>query len=169
MCVLQSVVLCVCRCTCEPTGGTFPFNFNVKGMLQASGYMGSWCWEGAWITLCVWVCVRERACVCVWRKGEIMNLSIDTYHLLCPTVSCFSFASRVSCECNRSDLLVQRVCFTDTWWVSGAQLQGMYVCVCMCAGRPWTLFSVLLTLSYSEELTKCAILMLFFWSVTLRF
>ncbi len=77
---------------------SFPFNFNVKGMLQASGSMGSWCWEGSTdhpvcVRVCVCVCVRVcacvSACVCVWRKGEIMNLSIDMYHLLCPTVSCF--------------------------------------------------------------------------------
>ena len=50
---------------------SFPFNFNVKGMLQASGSLGLWCWKGAQITLCVCVCVClcvsvcVRACVCV--------------------------------------------------------------------------------------------------------
>lgn len=47
----------------------FPFNFNVKGMLQASGSMGLWFKEGAQITLyvCARVCVRAcvRLCVCV--------------------------------------------------------------------------------------------------------
>lgn len=42
---------------CSPISGRTPFNFNVKGMLQASGSLGSWCvcvgGGGARTALCV--------------------------------------------------------------------------------------------------------------------
>lgn len=66
MCVFQSVAVCVCvqmHMLANRWNSRFPFNFNVKGMLQASGSMGLWFKEGAQITL--YVCVRVCLCVCV--------------------------------------------------------------------------------------------------------
>lgn len=74
---------------------SFPLNFNVKGMLQASGSVGSWCWEGARVTVyaCMCVCVSVYVCVSLEERGEI-NLSIGIYHLLCLTHLFFHFSVR---------------------------------------------------------------------------
>ncbi len=177
--VLEFRRWCVCssQWSCVYAGAHAPFNFNVKGMLQASWFMGSWCWEWARITLCVcvcmYVCVHVRACVCVcvcvWRKRG-NNESVH-WHVSSSVSDRLPLSFTVSYECNGSDLLVQCVCATDTWWVSQAHLQGMYVRLYVC----WQTVDIILCTPDSfltEELTKCAILMFvfsIFWSVRLSF
>lgn len=132
-----------------------PLNFNVKGMLQASGSMGVWCWEGTRICLCMSVWPDEIAVSgWVWRKRGEMNLSIDVHHLLCSTVSCFTYCV---CVMNVTRLLL--VWMLHRYLVSEFLEHSCWesVCVCCSEHRHNSLFSC----SENEELTKCYFMFLF--------
>lgn len=131
----------------------FSSNFSVKGMLQASGSVGSWCREEEWINVCVYVCVT----VCVTGEKGKVNLSTDMYHLLCLTVSCFCLECHVSVtgsSCYYSKCVSQMVSFTK---LSCREC----MCVCMRTGNNGHYSLYFLP---KEQLAKCAILMLLFFS-----
>lgn len=126
---------------------TFPFNFNAKRTLQASGSMGV-VMLGA--SKQASVCVCARACartlsggrVCLQERG---NNELAYRHASSPVSDRLLFPRTVWCGCDRSVLFVRCVSvrYLRSCWSTAAG----NVCVCMSAGRTRTLFSVLVTFS----------------------
>lgn len=110
---------------------------------------------------CMRVCVS--VCVSLEERGEI-NLSIGIYHLLCLTHLFFSFLC-ASCDCNGLGLLVRCACFTDGEFLEHSSRE--YMCVCMRAGRPWTLLPVFFPKWKTGYMCCFNICFSPFWSVTL--